>query len=104
MDEFDNKLKQSFTKDIDVPNQCRNAIKNALYTNKKRKSYFSEFILKKAVTIASVGIIFVGGVVFATNFNNIKEYFGLGKRIGYCYRKRLYSRTKYGLHIFKWYC
>ncbi len=78
MDEFEKKLKQSFTKDIDVPNQCRNAIKNALFA--KKKSYFRGFGLRKVTVIASVGIVLISGVAFATNFNNIKEHFGFGKR------------------------
>ena len=99
MEEFEKKLKQSFTKDIDVPNQCRNAIKNALFI--KKKSSFGGFILKKATVIASVGIVLIGGVAFATNFNNIKEHFGFGKRNGNSYRKWLHSRNEYGLYIFK---
>ena len=99
MDEFEKKLKQSFTKDIKVPNQCRNAIKKALFI--KEKSYVKGLMLKKITAIASVGIVLIGSIAFATNYNNIKEHFGFGKRNGNSHREWIHRRTKHGLYAFK---
>lgn len=81
MDELDNKLKQSFSKDIDVPTKCRNTLKNALYTERKRKNYFGESMFTKIAAITGIVTTLIGGVAFATNYNKIMNYFGLGKGI-----------------------
>lgn len=80
MDELDNKLEKLFSKDIDVPTQCRNALKNALYTKRKSKN-FSRCMFAKAVATACVGSVLITGVVVATNYNKIISYFGLGNGI-----------------------
>lgn len=80
MDEFESRLKNYFKKNIDVPNQCKNALRNTLYINKKSKKNYYSFFLRQAITIASVGSVFICGVAFATNFNNIRGFFGLGSR------------------------
>lgn len=81
MDELDNILKQFFSKDIDVPNQCRNALKEALYTERKSKKYFSRFIFTRTVAIACGVSVLITGVVFASNYNKIINYFRLGNGI-----------------------
>lgn len=81
MDELDNKLEEFFSKDVDVPTQCRNALKTALYTKRKSKNYSSRFVFAKIVATACVGCILITGVVFATNYNKIIDYFGLGNGI-----------------------
>lgn len=79
MDELDNELERIFSKDINVPNKCRNALKNALYA--KEKSKISKYVFFKTVATSCVGIILISGVVVATNYNKIINYFGLGNGI-----------------------
>lgn len=80
MDELDNELERIFSKDINVPNKCRNALKNALYA--KEKSKIGKYVFLKTVITSCVGIILISGVVVATNYNKIINYFGLGNGIG----------------------
>ena len=80
MDKFDERLKRVFTNDISVPRQCRDAMVNALFINTVKKGQLKKTGLKKALAIIGAGSVFATGVVFATNFNNVIEHFGLGKR------------------------
>ena len=101
MDELDSKLEKAFSKDIDVPNKCRNALKNALYTKGKSKNYFNKFVFTKTIATSCVGIILISGVVVATNYNKIINYFGLGNGIdtavenGYIERLNMDSISSY---------
>ena len=79
MDKLDNELKKFFSKDINVPNKCRNALKNALYT--KEKSKINKYAFAKIIATSCIGIILISGVVVATNYNKIINYFGLGNGI-----------------------
>lgn len=79
MDKLDNELERIFSKDINVPNKCRNALKNALYTKETSKN--SKYAFFKTFATLCVGIILISSVVVATNYNKIINYFGLGNGI-----------------------
>lgn len=79
MDELDNELKKILSKDIKVPNKCRNVLKNALYT--KEKSKINKYVFAKIMATSCIGFILISGVVVATNYDKIINYFGLGKGI-----------------------
>ena len=59
-------------------------IKDENYNKKREKKMWNVRITSRAVTAKCIGIILISGVVFATNFEKIKEYFdsrNIGKGI-----------------------
>ena len=71
-------------------------IKDENYNKKREKKMWNVRITSKAVTATCIGIILISGVVFATNFEKIKEYFdsrNIGKGIDSAIEKGYIENT-----------
>ncbi len=79
MDEIEENLKRYFLRNVDVPIKCSNALKTALYSE-KRKKFFIQNRVMKLVTVSSICIIMTTGVIFAKDISKIvKNIFNISE-------------------------